>query len=113
MKKYILLLFIVFILPTFAWADAYTLTVEGLVCDFCAQGIEKKLNKNFKDQHIKDIKVDLNNKTVTFDSDKVDEKKLQELIKDAGYNLKNTEVKPVEPTKEIPVTPSETKADKK
>lgn len=111
MKKYILLLFIV--LPTFAWADGYVLTVEGLVCDFCAQGIEKKLNKEFKDQKIQNIHVDLNDKKVTFDADNIDEKKLGILIKDAGYNLKNTEVKLVDSKKEVPVTPSEPKSDKK
>jgi len=57
MKKYIVMLFVFIAMPMSVWADAYTLTVEGLVCDFCAQGIEKKLNKEFKDQKIKNIKV--------------------------------------------------------
>ena len=113
MKKINLLLLVAFLVPTFAWADSYVLTVEGLVCDFCAQGIEKKLNKEFKDQKIQNIHVDLNDKKVTFDADKIDEKKLGVLIKDAGYNLKNIDVKPVESKKEILVTPSESKADKK
>ncbi|MEZ4846743.1 MAG: heavy metal-associated domain-containing protein [Bdellovibrionota bacterium] len=93
MKKYIAILFVLIVMPMSVWAEAYTLTVEGLVCDFCAQGIEKKLGKEFKDQKIKDIKVDLNNKTVTFDADKIDQEKLKELIKSAGYNLKAIDIK--------------------
>ena len=93
MKKYIVLLFVAFVIPNFAWADAYTLTVEGLVCDFCAQGISKKLNKSFKDQKIKDILVDLDAKKVTFEAEPVDQKKLEEIIKSAGYTLKDVDVK--------------------
>lgn len=95
MKKYIVLMLTVFVAPTFAWADAYTLTVEGLVCDFCAQGIHKKLTKEFKDQKIQNIHVDLNAKTVTFDADPIDQEKLGKLITSAGYNLKSVDVKPV------------------
>ena len=93
MKKFIVMLFVLTLMPMSVWAESYTLTVEGMVCDFCVQGIEKKLNKEFKDQKIKDINVDLNNKTVTFDADKIDQEKLKELIKSAGYNLKGVDVK--------------------
>jgi copper chaperone CopZ len=58
------------------------------------QGIEKKLNKEFKDQKIQNIHVDLNDKKVTFDADKVDQAKLGDLIKSAGYTLKAVDVKP-------------------
>jgi copper chaperone CopZ len=92
MKKLMVLL-VLFFIPTSVFADTYSLTVEGMVCDFCAQGIQKKLNKEFKDQNIKNISVDLNNKQVTFESQPVDQEKLKELIKAAGYNLKSIEVK--------------------
>ncbi len=94
MKKYIVILLIMFVLPTFAWADTYTLTVDGMVCDFCVQGIPKKLQENFKDQKIKDIHVDLDKKAVTFEAEPVDQKKLEKVLKKAGYNLKTVEVKP-------------------
>lgn len=117
MKKYIVALLLIVIAPSLVWADAYTLTVEGLVCDFCAQGIEKKLNKEFKDQKIQNIHVDLNDKKVTFDADKVDQAKLEELIKSAGYTLKNTDVKSAatnEIKKDVPVTvETPTKVEKK
>ena len=48
MKKYYLLLLILFVSPTFAWAESYVLTVDGMVCDFCVQGIPKKLTQEFK-----------------------------------------------------------------
>lgn len=92
MKKLMMLL-VLFFIPTAVFADTYSLTVEGMVCDFCAQGIQKKLNKEFKNQNIKNISVDLNNKQVTFESQPVDQEKLKELIKTAGYNLKSIEVK--------------------
>lgn len=92
MKKYIVILLFIVTVPAFVWADVYTLTVDGMVCDFCVQGIEKKLNKNFKDQKIQNIKVDLDAKKVTFEADKVDEEKLKELIKSSGYTLKAVDI---------------------
>ncbi|MEZ4846627.1 MAG: heavy-metal-associated domain-containing protein [Bdellovibrionota bacterium] len=91
MKKVIVWM-VLFYFPATVFAEKYSLEIEGMVCDFCAQGITKKLNKEFKDQDIKDVHVDLNSKRVTFDSKKVDEKKLRELIKASGYNLKSVDV---------------------
>lgn len=116
MKKYILMMLVVFVLPRFAWAEAYTLTVDGMVCDFCVQGIPKKLNEEFKDQKIKDIHVDLDKKTVTFEAEPVDQKKLEKVLKKAGYNLKAVEIKsaaPQEVKKVAPTTAPETKVEKK
>ncbi len=115
--KYLILLFVGLTLPTLAKADTYNLTVEGLVCDFCAQGIEKKLTENFKDQQIKNIKVDLEHQKVTFDANSIDEKKLQPILKKAGYTLKGVESKPsateeVKKDSSLTVTP-ETKVEKK
>lgn len=114
--KYIILLFIGLTIPNLAKADAYTLTVEGLVCDFCAQGIEKKLTENFKDQQIKNIKVDLDHQKVTFDANSIDEKKLEPILKKSGYTLKTVESKPTameEMKKDVPVLTPETKVEKK
>jgi hypothetical protein len=48
MKKYIVTLLMIVAAPTLVWADAYTLTVEGLVCDFCAKVLKKNSTKNLR-----------------------------------------------------------------
>jgi hypothetical protein len=42
-------------------ADDVKVSVNGMVCGFCAQGITKKLNKT---EAVEDVKVDLENKLV-------------------------------------------------
>lgn len=59
--------------------------VKGMVCAFCAQGIEKK----FKSQkEVSKVEVSLENKFVklTFkDGQTLSKEKIAELLKDAGY----------------------------
>ncbi|MBY0386177.1 heavy-metal-associated domain-containing protein [bacterium] len=64
-----------------------TITVKGMVCSFCAQGIEKKL-KAFKE--IQKVSVDLDTKKVLVESvpgQTVPSDLLQKTIKDAGYDV--------------------------
>lgn len=64
-----------------------TITVKGMVCSFCAQGIEKKL-KAFKE--IQKVSVDLDAKKVVVDSvpgQKVPSNQLQKTIKEAGFDV--------------------------
>lgn len=88
MKKFIF----IFFLSSLAHAadvkaQKTTITVKGMVCSFCAQGIEKKL-KAFKE--IQSVHVDLDAKKVVVESvagQKVSSELLQKTIKDAGYDV--------------------------
>lgn len=70
-----------------------TATVNGLVCDFCAQGITKTL---LKQPGVADVQVDLSAKTVVvgFNDDKVlGEDDLKALLTAAGYDMTAYEVR--------------------
>lgn len=72
-------------------AKEVKLSVKGMKCSFCAQGIEKGL----KDESgVKDVKVDLENNLVTVslaDDAKISKDRFQKIIKDAGYELHHME----------------------
>lgn len=62
-------------------------TVNGMVCAFCAQGIEKRLTKM---PATKAVFVDLQRKVVAVeakDGQKLDEKAITAEITDAGYDV--------------------------
>jgi copper chaperone CopZ len=59
--------------------------VKGMVCAFCAQGIEKKFNAQ---NEIANVKVSLENKWVILkfkEGKKLSNEKIAEILKDAGY----------------------------
>lgn len=61
--------------------------VNGMVCDFCAQGIEKKFSK---EKAISKIDVSLSDKLVTLtlnSGQDIDDQKISELLKGAGYEV--------------------------
>lgn len=63
------------------------INIMGMVCDFCAQGIGKKLKKEAK---VKRYTIDLKNKTVIvyFKKDQaISKKDLTEIIKQSGYKV--------------------------
>lgn len=68
-------------------------TVTGMVCAFCSQGISKK----FKEQKaVKEVKVDLDTKLVQLefiDNENLEDAKITELLKDAGYGVAKIERK--------------------
>jgi copper chaperone CopZ len=70
------------------FAATIELTVNGLVCGFCAQGIEKTLRKNTATS---DVFVSLENRLVAIatkpNADIADEV-LRKALKDAGYDVK-------------------------
>ena len=76
-------------IPTAAPAISNELKVgvKGMVCAFCAQGIEKK----FKSQkEVDSIQVSLENKFVKIkfkDGQKLSNEKITELLKAAGYDV--------------------------
>ncbi len=84
MKKIILLTSLLTSLTSFA-GEEIKVGVKGMVCAFCAQGIEKQ----FKSQkEVESIDVSLQNKYVKIkfnDGQKISNEKIAEILKDAGY----------------------------
>jgi cation transport ATPase len=65
--------------------------VNGMVCAFCAQGIEKKMRSLSQTQ---DVYVDLKNKIVAVqlkDGQQLSHDTVKDLIKDAGYDVPKIE----------------------
>jgi mercuric ion binding protein len=88
MTSRIALLLLAALLATSARAATIELTVNGLVCGFCAQGIEKTLRRNAATD---DVFVSLENRLVAVatkpDTDIPDEV-LRKALQDAGYDVK-------------------------
>ena len=77
-------------LPTLA-ANTVKATVNGMVCAFCAQGIEKKLRKL---DATDEVFVSLESKLVALtlkEGQDVTDAALTELLRDAGYTLKSVQ----------------------
>jgi copper chaperone CopZ len=72
--------------PIYA-AESVKVTVNGMVCAFCAQGIEKRLNQL---PATKAVWVDLKQRTVAVEAkegQKLDNKTIRSEITDAGYDV--------------------------
>jgi copper chaperone CopZ len=72
-----------------AYAETINVGVNGLVCSFCATGLEKTFKKQAA---VESVKVDLDTKLVTIHTKKdqtLDDKTLTTLITDAGYSVTN------------------------
>lgn len=89
MKK-IFLFFITFsIISSAARAEIIKASVNGLVCAFCATGIEKTFNAQ---PEVDKVKVDLESKLVIINTKKdktIDDAKCTKLLTDAGYSVTN------------------------
>lgn len=86
MKRLVLTVLAFSFLSFAAHAETAKITVHGMVCDFCAQGIEKSFNK--LDAVDKTI-VDLDNMLVTVktkDGQTLDDATIQNVIKDNGFD---------------------------
>ena len=71
-----------------AGASTIEMKVYGMVCGFCAQGIEKSLRTN---SATADVVVNLENKLVvvsTHDGQDIADEELRKLITKAGYDVK-------------------------
>lgn len=91
MKKMVLALSLIFSQSIFA-AGKIDITVKGMVCSFCSQGITKK----FKEEGVKDVKVDLTNHLVSLelaDNQKLDNARIETILKDSGYGVEKIEIK--------------------
>ena len=92
--KAIALLTVLLALPAAmpAWAKNYQINVNGIVCEFCAFGIAKKLRKlPFIDptQFEEGVKVDIQNQRVYVsikEGEAVDQEALFDAIKSGGYD---------------------------
>jgi mercuric ion binding protein len=87
MQKYLLTIIIIFGLAAAVSADTIRATVNGMVCAFCATGIEK----TFKAQpEVKTVNVDLENKLVTIQTkqgQRLEDTKIKKLLGNAGYSV--------------------------
>ncbi|MBX2833669.1 MAG: cation transporter [Micavibrio sp.] len=73
--------------PAFAAGQVVKVSVNGLVCDFCARALEKTFGKQ---EAVEDIGVDLDTKIVTVnlkEGQDMDDERIKELITDSGYNV--------------------------
>ena len=78
-------------LTTFA-TPSYKVTVNGMVCSFCAQGIEKKMKAL---PETKGVYVELKNHLVVVEAKDgliISQDMIKKIIKDAGYEVKSIEV---------------------
>lgn len=74
---------------TVGHAETIEMMVNGLVCGFCAQGIEKTLRKNSATQ---DVLVSLENRlvaVVTKQGTDIADADLRKALTDAGYDVKS------------------------
>src|SRR5687767_12668937 len=86
--KRILLISLLAAVSANAAADTIEMKVYGLVCGFCAQGIEKTLRKN---PATEDVVVSLENKLVaiaTHPGQDIPDAELTRALTDAGYDVK-------------------------
>ena len=76
------------LLSTSALAETIEMKVNGLVCAFCAQGIEKTLRKN---PVVTDVVVSLEDKLVAVEvapGQDVPDEDLRKALTDSGYDVK-------------------------
>ena len=87
MSRILLTLVILVGLSGSAWAETITTTVNGMVCAFCATGIEKTLRKQ---PEVATVKVDLPKKRVvitTKPGQTLSDAKIKEVVTYSGYTM--------------------------
>ena len=87
MYKHLLTFVIIFGLTAASSADTIRATVNGMVCGFCATGIEK----TFRAQpEVKTVNVDLQDRLVTVTTkpgQTLDDSKVKKLLTNSGYSV--------------------------
>lgn len=94
MKKLFTLAIITALFSNVAFAATQTIkaNVNGMVCAFCAQGIEKKMRAL---SQTKDVYVNLKQRIVAVelkDGQTLSDEKVKEVIKNAGYDVTSIEM---------------------
>ncbi len=87
MKKLLINTTLICLLASAVQAETILASVNGLVCSFCAKGIEKTFNAQPQVEH---VKVDLDHKLVTIhtkEKQTLDDKKVTKLITNAGFTV--------------------------
>jgi copper chaperone CopZ len=87
MRRTLLTLVILAALAGPAWAETITTTVNGMVCAFCATGIEKTFRKQ---PEVATVKVDLPKKQVviaTKPGQTLADAKIKEVVTYSGYTM--------------------------
>ncbi len=70
-------------------ADTLSIEVSGLVCEFCARGLEKSFKKNKKEQ-VLNISVDMDSSVVSIDltaGAEISDKDIRKIINDNGLSV--------------------------
>ena len=87
MRKTLLTFIILAALAGSAWSETITTTVHGMVCAFCATGIEKTFRKQ---PEVATVKVDLPKKRVvitTKPGKTLSDAKIKEVVTYSGYKM--------------------------
>ncbi|MFP4314088.1 MAG: heavy-metal-associated domain-containing protein [Alphaproteobacteria bacterium] len=90
MKKLFLTLALMFIMSMPVYANAGNVayaTVNGLICDFCAQALDKVFSR---EEAVDNIDVNMDTKIVTIsfkESKSLSDEEISQLILDAGYDV--------------------------
>ena len=90
--KYVIIILLTFFLSLSSYSKTIVIDVQGLVCDFCAQSIDKVFSKQ---AGVEKVEVNLNNGKVTvkmadvFEDDEVgiSDETIIKLLQDAGYEV--------------------------
>ena len=90
--KYVIIILLTFFLSLSSYSKTIVIDVQGLVCDFCAQSIDKVFSKQ---AGVEKVDVNLNNGRVTvkmtdvFEDDEVgiSNETIIKLLQDAGYEV--------------------------
>lgn len=93
MKKLLVLAALMSTIATSAFAgQKMDITVKGMVCSFCSQGITKK----FKEEGVKSVNVDLGKHLVSIelqDNQELAAEKITKILTDSGYGVEKIETK--------------------
>jgi mercuric ion binding protein len=87
MRRILIALVAVAALSGSAWAETITTTVNGMVCAFCATGIEKTFRKQ---PEVATVRVDLPKKQVvitTKPGQTLSDAKIKEVVTYSGYTM--------------------------
>lgn len=93
MKNLLLTALFSIVLPGLATAEEVKITVKGMVCSFCAQGIKKQFSAV---AGVEKVEPNLDENLVlvtTKEGAEIPDDKIKELIKDAGYDVVSIERK--------------------
>ena len=91
MKTLLLVLALTLTTSAFA-AGKIEVTVKGMVCSFCSQGMTKKFNE----EKVKSINVDLAKHLVTIElneNQELSNEKITKILTDSGYGVEKIETK--------------------